>query len=96
MNRHERAKAEALARCRIADTRDRAFARGMVMLARRDAATVLSPRQKWTLDRLVYRYRRQIYRDDQVLVPEHEPRLEDYQLNARPRRQLDLFGVRPS
>lgn len=91
MNRHERAKAEALQACRIHDPGDRKFARGMAMMARRDPDTVLSPRQKWTLDLVVYRHRRQLYGNDQIRVPETEPRLEDYQPKPRARRQMALF-----
>lgn len=96
MNRHERAKAEALAGCRISAAGDRAFVRGMVLLARRDRETVLSPRQKWTLDCLVYRYRRQLYSHPEVNVPETAPLIEDYQPKPRRRRQMDLFSVRVS
>lgn len=96
MNRHERAKAEALFQCRIHAEGDRHFVRGMVLLARRDPETVLTPRQKWTLDCLVYRYRRQLYSHPEVNVPAREPRLDDYQPTPRRRRQMDLFSVRSS
>lgn len=91
MNRQERHKAEALSTCRIREPGDRRFARGMLMLARRDPGTVLSPRQKWLLDLLVYRYRRQLYGNERIQVPEVEPRLDHYTPRPRTRRQLAMF-----
>lgn len=96
MNKEERAKAEALARARINAPGDAQFVRGMALLAKRDPATVLTPRQKWTLDSMVYRYRRQLYSDPKVSVPSQPPQLCDYQPHARQQRQLSLFDVRTS
>lgn len=92
MNADERAKARAVARCTIPDPEDRRFARAMDWLARHEPDTVLSPKQRWALDEMVYRFRRQLAGTDAFVLPTAPPRLEDFERPARGdrRRQLTL------
>jgi len=93
VNKKERIKARLLMRCKMAIEGDRYYARSMSMLAKRDPQTVLSPKQKWLLDSMIYRYRRQLYRYETIEIPESPPQIEDYQRHPRAttQQQLELF-----
>lgn len=88
MNKIERKKAAALGRCRFyPGSWDKRFARDMAWLAEHAPETVLTPAQKWALDAMVYKYRRQLV-DSGLAVPEQPPRQADYEDAQQGRRQL--------
>ena len=73
MNRVERAKAKALGCCRfVPGSAAKRFAREMRWLALNEPATVLSPSQRWYLDKMVWHYRRQLAGTD-IEIPASEP-----------------------
>ena len=95
MNRVERAKAKALGCCRfVPGSAAKRFAREMRWLALNEPATVLSPSQRWYLDKMVWHYRRQLAGTD-IEIPASEPKREDYLAAAEARsakRRRDLNG----
>lgn len=94
MNRRERAKAQALQRIRLLPGLwDEKFARSMAYIARTAPDTVLTPAQRYQLDLVVWRYRRQLAgRDDLGFpLPETEPQRDHYERPARVPRQRALF-----
>ncbi len=61
MTKIERAKAAALAKCRLGCFNgDPRFVEGLNWLADHSPDTQLSPRQKWYLDGLLWKYRKQL------------------------------------
>lgn len=94
MNRLERAKARALQRLRLMPGLfDARFVESMAYLVRTAPDTVLTERQRYTLDAMVWRYRRQLSGRDNLgfLLPEHEPMPADYVREQRPPRQVPLL-----
>lgn len=81
MNRQERAKALALARCSLPRfSGEPRFVRGLVWLAQHSPDTALTPRQKWWLDCLVYRHRGQLAgREEGFEIPTDLPQEQDYE-----------------
>lgn len=95
MTKPERAKALALFQCKmIPGTWDKGFARAMCYLAESVPATVLTPAQKYGLDLMTYRYRRQLAGSD-IEIPTEQPERENYLAAAEARRkaikQANLF-----
>jgi len=88
VTKEERAKALALARCRmLPGSGEKRFVRSMVYLAVDEPDTVLTPPQKWYLDTVVYRFRRQLAgRDDDFAIPAAAPDRADYLAAAEERR----------
>jgi hypothetical protein len=94
MTRTERAKIAALGRLRILPGLwDARFVRSLAYMVRTAPNTVFSPGQRYQLDSLIWRYRRQLSGRDDLgfLLPETEPRQEDYERPARPQRQRMLL-----
>lgn len=99
MNRHQRAKARALARVHtVAPDGAARFARQLAWLAEHEPATVLTAPQRWYLDALVWRYRRQLAGEPGVEIPREEPQRAHYLAAAAARaekRGRDLNGGHP-
>jgi hypothetical protein len=73
---------------------EKRFTQTMLYLVDQDPKQVLSPSQKWALDNLVYRYRRQLAASE-IEIPKRLPVEADYLAAAehrrRPVRQAKLF-----
>lgn len=85
----------ALSQCHMMPaTFDKRFTRSMLYLANKDPDKVLSAAQKWALDNLVYRFRRQLAGSD-IEIPEQPPVEADYfaaaEARKRPAKQAKLF-----
>lgn len=94
MNRDERAKARALAGCRLGVySGEKRFIRQLYYIAGHDPDTALTPGQKWYLDHLVYRYRRQLAGSDGVSIPDSAPQRADY-VAAQQQRQESRRSAR--
>ena len=96
MNRGERAKALALGGCHFApaDGAGR-FARQLAWMAEHEPATVLSASQRWYLDALVWRFRRQLAGAAGVEIPPAAPVRASYleaAADRRAKRARDLNG----
>ena len=91
MTKLERLKTRALAtHCRILpDSFDARFVANMAYTARTAPASVLTPAQKYNLDAMVWKYRRQLAgRPDLGFeMPEQPPREADYERPVRERPQ---------
>lgn len=94
MNRDQVAKVRALAECRLGVwCGEPRFVRGLLWLADHSPETVLSWRQRWYLDGLVYRYRKQLAgRELGFEIPTEAPREDDYRPEPKPQPQPNLFG----
>lgn len=91
MNRVERAKVEALRKCRMRSrVWDASFINSLAAQIHVDERLRLSPRQKFLLDILVYRYRRQLAGNVEFVLPDKEPVETDYV--RTPPAQTVLFG----
>jgi hypothetical protein len=79
MNRLDRAKVNALRACRMGfGTWDAAFVNSLAAQVQVDPALALSDRQRFLLDVLVYRYRRQLAGNVPFELPASEPKESDY------------------
>lgn len=79
MTKSERAKALALARCRIAPIEfDQKFVRAQAWVAEHDPGVVLTGKQKWALDVMCWKYRRQLAGVEGIELPPAAPRRADY------------------
>ena len=79
MTKTERAKAITLSRCRfLPGSWDKRFARSMGWIAQHNPSVVLTKKQKWALDAMVYRYRRQVAGTDEFEMPTAPPARADY------------------
>ena len=96
MNKTERAKVTALEGCRMPApmfAADRHFVRSMAWARDNDAAKVLTGRQKWFLDCMVYKYRRQLGgRELGFEIPAAAPVLADYGVEPPKVAQKTIFG----
>ncbi|HSH43088.1 MAG TPA: hypothetical protein VK973_13260 [Arenicellales bacterium] len=97
MNRTERDKVTALEGCRLPPRMfavDDDFVRNMAWLRDNDAGKVLTGRQKWFLDCLVYKYRRQLGgRELGFEIPAAAPVLADYGVvEDTGAKQRNIFG----
>lgn len=88
MTKEERAKALALNKCRLGFCQRSAdrFVTSMAFLAKREPETVLTAGQKFYLDLLVYRYRRQLAGYKEFDIPAAEPCREDYKAEQEARK----------
>lgn len=79
MNKAQRAKAKALAGCRLRlcswDTR---FAHGMAWIADHSPEVALTQKQKFALDLMMWRYRRQLAGRDDIELPTNPPDPDAY------------------
>jgi len=92
VNKHQRAKALALTGCRVVRySWDDKFIRAMAWLAEHDSAAVLTPKQRFSIDALLWRYRRQLAGREDIEIPTEPPREEDYEPAPRKKRQLSLL-----
>lgn len=90
MNRTEQAKIEALSRCRMGwGAWDAHFINALVAMTKVDAKLILTARQKFMLDTLVFHYRRQLANVTAFTLPKEVPREVDYA--ASPPGQGALF-----
>lgn len=92
MNTNERTQVGALARfINFGPHRDgKRFTRQLHWVLKNEPGTVLSPRQKYLLQSLCYRYRRQLAgRVHDSLIPTDPPQLDDY-VKEPPQHQSDL------
>lgn len=96
MNKTERAKVTALESCHMPSRMfavDHDFVRNMAWARDNDAKKVLSARQKWFLDVLLYKYRAQLGgRALGFEIPGEAPKLDDYQKQDTGARQANIFG----
>jgi hypothetical protein len=94
MNSIERAKVAALEECRLAfAVFDRTFIRNMGWLRANASGKTLSPRQKWGLDCLIHKYRRQLGgRALPFEIPAEPPKLADYGIEEPKAMQKNIFG----
>lgn len=94
MNQQERTLALALSECRTVPNQwDIKFIRSMVWLAKHSPGDTISPPQRYQLQLMAYRYRRQLAGnlDDESLIPVDPPREADYLPPKRPQLQTDLL-----
>lgn len=93
MTKIERAKAQALARCRLLPgSFDKRFIRTVNYLAANSPDHVLTEKQRWLLDVMVHRYRRQLGGVDLPFeIPLESPALEAYAREPKPKRQASLL-----
>lgn len=86
-------KVRALAKCRLADFQgERTFTNGMAWLAQHAPGTALSHGQRWYLDALLWRYRKQLAgRENGYSLPTAAPREEDYYPPGREPAQKALL-----
>lgn len=71
---------------------DKRFAAALAWMARNDAAGTIKPKQKYYLDFLCYRYRRQLIGRARFQVPTAAPNERDYAPQRRAKTQGELFG----
>ena len=85
MTKIEQAKAVALGKCRLGCfSSERSFVKGLNWLVEHSADTDLTFRQKWFLDSLLWRYRKQLAgREEGFELPTEMPREEAYQPGPR-------------
>lgn len=94
MTKLERLKARALMRCRsLPDSWETQFLRSMGYIGRVSPETVLTAKQRYTLDLMIWRFRRQLAGRDHLgfELPEVAPVEADYERPERPQRQGDLL-----
>lgn len=97
MNKTERAKVTALEACRMPGrmfAADVEFVRSMAWARDHDAVKTLTGRQKWFLDVLIYKYRRQLGgRELGFEIPGEPPKAVDYGVkpDTGP-KQANIFG----
>lgn len=95
MNRDQRAKIAVLTRCRIpSGLWDARFLRALEYQRRTAPDTVLTPRQRYQLDALVWRYRRQLVGLPGALgfdLPTAAPEPAAYQRRSHPPVQGSLL-----
>lgn len=94
MTKIEIAKTVALGKCRLGVwCGERRFVQGLAWLSEHSADTDLSWRQKWYLDGLLWRYRKQLAgREEGFVLPTSMPLEESYQPNPRkPPAQASLI-----
>ncbi len=91
MNKIEKSKVRALAACKLWAGHQRIVC-SLVYSLDNNLKQVLTPKQRWLLDSLVYAYRGQLFDSSDVTVPEHKPCLEDYERPSKRRgQQLSLL-----
>jgi hypothetical protein len=94
MTKLERLKARALMRCRtLPDSWETQFIRSLGYIARVSPETVLTSKQRYTLDLMVWRFRRQLSGrvDLGFELPERPPVEADYERPVRPAPQGSLL-----
>lgn len=93
MNQTERTVALALAECRtIPNGWDIRYIQSMAWLAKHEPEATLSGRQRYNLQLMAYRYRRQLAGSlDEEFIPVDPPRESDYVRPAPPQLQTDLL-----
>lgn len=95
MNKLEREKVSALDGVRLAwDQWDIRFVRNMLWLRDHDPKKTLTARQKWGLDMLLYKYRRQLGGQQLAFeIPAEAPKASDYGIQADAgAKQTNIFG----
>ena len=94
----EQLQIKALDRCRFGHREfDQRFVRDLSRQIRRKQIKPLSKEQRFTLARVIYRYRRQLAeRLPADLILQTEPKQEDYGINDQPELINDMFTGEPS
>ena len=93
MNKTERAKVTALQGCRLAFAAfDRTFLRNMAWVREHEPGKTMTPPQKWALDVLVYKYRRQLGGHVDFEIPAEPPQKDDYGIQEDQPKQKNIFG----